>query len=272
MFNDLIIKPMINALIFLYSLLGAGPQTFGIAIIIFTILVKLITLPLTYKQMKSSLVTQELQQSKRFKKMQEKYKNDKQKLSEEQMKMFREAGVNPLSGCLPLLIQFPVIIGLYQSIMRTMSATPIQLLNLSEMIYTKILHVNPSLLIPLNNKFLWMNIGQPERLNLPFLAGVPLLEVFAQPGNGLPVLAILVAFTTFLQTKITTPTTSDSQGAGMAQMMGIYMPLLLGYFAYNFASGLALYFVASNLLGIVQGLAIRRLREKEAGKPKIKVN
>ena len=272
MFNDFIIKPMINALIFLYSLLGAAPQTFGLAIIIFTILVKLITLPLTYKQMKSSLVMQELQQSKRYKKMQEKYKNDRQKLSEEQMKLFQEAGVSPLSGCLPLLIQFPIIIGLYQSIMRTMAATPIQLLNLSELLYTKILNVTPSLLIPLNNKFLWMNIGQPERLNLPFLAGIPLLEVFAEPGNGLPLLAILVALTTWLQTKITAPTTSDSQGAGMTQMMGIYMPLLLGYFAYNFASGLALYFVASNALGIVQGLAIRRLREKEAGKPKIKVN
>lgn len=266
MFTEYIVRPMINALIFLYAILGAAPETFGLAIIIFTVLVRLITLPLTYRQMKSSLVTQELQQSKRFKKIQEKYKNDRQKLSEEQMKLFQEAGVNPLAGCLPLLIQFPIIIGLYQAIMRTMAASPIQLLNLSELIYTKILNVNPSLLIPLNSKFLWMNIGQPERLTLPFLSGVPLLEVFAEPGNGLPVLAILVALTTWLQTKITTPTTTDSQGAAMTQMMGIYMPLLLGYFAFNFASGLALYFVASNILGIIQGIAIRRLRESAVQK------
>jgi YidC/Oxa1 family membrane protein insertase len=94
-----------------------------------------------------------------------------------------------------------------------------------------------------------MNLGQPERLELSFIP-------FA-----IPVLTILVVISTYLQTKLTTPATADQQGAQMSQMMGLYMPLLLGYFAYTLASGLALYFVTSNLLGIVQGLIMRRVRE-----------
>jgi YidC/Oxa1 family membrane protein insertase len=87
-----------------------------------------------------------------------------------------------------------------------------------------------------------MNLGQPERLYLPFL-----------PGVGIPVLTILVVVTTFLQTKLSTPaSTTGGQGAQMNQMMTWYMPLLLGYFAFTLNAGLALYFVASNVLAIAQ--------------------
>ncbi|MCJ7569845.1 MAG: YidC/Oxa1 family membrane protein insertase, partial [Anaerolineales bacterium] len=83
MWNTIILEPMINALIFIYGFLG---QNFGWAIIVFTAVVRLITLPLTIQQMRSTMVMQEIQSSSRYKKMQEKYKKDKQKLSEEQMK------------------------------------------------------------------------------------------------------------------------------------------------------------------------------------------
>jgi YidC/Oxa1 family membrane protein insertase len=77
------------------------------------------------------------------------------------------------------------------------------------------------------------------------------------------VLAILVVISTYLQTKLTTAgATGDSQTAGMTQMMSLYMPLLLGYFAYSYAGGLALYFFASNLLGIVQGVLMRWARDR----------
>jgi YidC/Oxa1 family membrane protein insertase len=257
MFNTYIVAPMINALLKIYEILGAGPHTFGFAIIIFTALVRLLTLPLTYQQMRSSLVMQELQQSDRWKKIQKKYEKDRQKLAEEQMKLYQEAGTNPFSGCLGLLIQFPIIIGLYQSIIRTMASTPVQLLDLSKMIYSGI----SSSLIPLNSTFLWMNLGQPERWDLAFIPdSIPIL------GEGIPVLTILVVISTWFQTKLTTPTTQDSQAAGMTQMMTLYMPLLLGYFAYTLASGLALYFVASNLLGILQGVVMRSLRDRESSK------
>lgn len=245
MWNTFILEPMINALIYIYNLLGGN---FGLAILIFTALVRLITLPLTYQQMRGSLVMQEIQQSDKFKKMQEKYKDDRQQLAEKQMELYREFGYNPFSGCVPLVIQFPVIIGLYQAIIRTMAATPAQLFDLSKHIYDFI----PAGLIPLNSQFLWIaNLGQPERWRpewLPF-------EV--------PVLAILVVISTYLQTKLTTAgATGDSQTAGMTQMMSLYMPLLLGYFAYSYAGGLALYFFASNLLGIVQGVLMRWARDR----------
>jgi YidC/Oxa1 family membrane protein insertase len=255
MWNTIILQPAVNALIFIYDVLG---QNFGLAIIVFTALVRLLTLPLTYQQMRSSMVMADIQKSDRYKKMQEKYKNDKQKMSEEQMKLFREVGYNPFSGCLGLLVQFPIIIGLYQAVIRSLAATPAQLFDLSKFLYSSI----PANLIPLNTKFLWMaNLGQPERLPLLFLQGTS-LEFLV---NQIPVLTILVVISTYLQTKLTTPSSGDQQSAQMTQMMSLYMPLLLGYFAYTLASGLALYFVTSNLLGIVQGLVMRRVREANAG-------
>jgi YidC/Oxa1 family membrane protein insertase len=260
MWNTLILEPMINALLLIYQVLGTGPHMFGLAIIIFTILVRLLTLPFTYQSMRSTMVMQELQGSKKWKKMQEKYKDDRQKLAEEQMALYREAGYNPFSGCLPTLLQFPIIIGLYQAIIRTMAATPIQLLNLSDLIYP----FTSSSLIPLNSTFLWMNLGQPERFPIPGLTDLPFLAFL---GGGIPLLAIIVTITSYFQTKITTPMASEGQGAAMSQMMSIYMPLLIGYFAFSFASGLAVYFVVSNLLGILQGLIMRRLRERQSAPP-----
>jgi YidC/Oxa1 family membrane protein insertase len=245
MWNTIIVGPMINTLLFIYDALG---NNFGLAIILLTVLIRLITLPLTYQQMKSTMVMSEIQKSDRWQKMQKKYKDDRQKLAEEQMKLFREKGYNPASGCLPLLIQFPIIIGLYQSVIRTLGTTPVQLFDLSKLIYEFI----PVSLIPLQSDFLYMNLGQPERLPISFLP------------FDIPVLAILVVITSYLQTKLTTPASGDSQSAAMTQTMSIYMPLLIGYLAYTFASGVALYFVTSNLLGIIQGVIMRRARASEA--------
>ena len=255
MWDTLILNPMVNALLFIYNLLG--PQlglagAFGLAIILFTILIRLITLPLTVKQQQSTQRMQELQQDKRFLKLQEKHKGNRQKLQEEQMKLYRELGINPFSGCLPTLIQFPIIFGLYGAVIRALAHAPVQLLELSKHIYNSI----PSTIIPLDSHFLWMDLGQPERLPLSFLSGVPFL------AQGLPVLAIIVVITTYLQTKLTTPPSPGGQGAQMTQVMNVYMPLFLGYFAYSLASGLALYFLVSNLLGIAQAVVLKRIRSK----------
>ena len=84
MWNTVILEPMINSLLLIYQGLGAGPHMFGLAIILFTVLIRVITLPLTYQQMRSTMVMQELQESKKWKKIQQKHKDDRQKLSEEQ--------------------------------------------------------------------------------------------------------------------------------------------------------------------------------------------
>ncbi len=241
MWDALIITPFINALLFIYSLVG----NFGIAIILFTILIRLITHPLMASQIKGSKAMQTLQQDKRYIEIQTKYKDDKEKLAIEQQKLMKELGINPFASCLPTLIQFPIIIGLYQAIIQAMASTPLEMMTLTRHIYPGLLKV--SSLIPLNSQFLWMELGQPERLNIP---GIPF---------GIPVLAVVVALTTYLQSKLITPATSSSnpsdpnnQAAMMGKMMNLYMPFLMGYMALTLASGLAIYFFTSNLIGIGQ--------------------
>ncbi|RLD07112.1 MAG: hypothetical protein DRI56_07090 [Chloroflexota bacterium] len=229
---DLFISLMINILLYIYNLIG---QNFGWAIIIFTILTRVVLYPLTARQMKSSKGMQELQESKKWKDIQEKYKGDKEKLSQKQIEIYKEMGINPLGSCLPTLLQFPIIIGLYQAIIRTLAVTPLQLVNLSKHI------TDGANLIPINNHFLWMELSNPERL-----------QIF---GFGVPVLAIIVAITSYLQSKMITTTTGsggNDQSAQMNKMMQLYMPLFMGYLALTYASGLAVYFVASNLASIGQ--------------------
>jgi YidC/Oxa1 family membrane protein insertase len=234
LWNMIIIDPMLNTLLWIYGILG----NFGIAIIVFTILVRLITHPLTVQQLKSTSKMQEFQQSKEWQALQKKYKDNKQQLQQEQMKLYQEMGINPFSSCLPTLIQFPIIIGLYQSIMRALAAAPIPM----EALYSNLYSItNVSKLLPVNQNFLWMNLGQPERL---YLFGFSV---------GIPVLAILVLITTYMQSKLMTPVSQPGeQGAQMTQAMNLYMPLFMGYLALTFASGLALYFVTSNLVTIGQ--------------------
>ena len=235
----LIINPMLNTLLWIYSLLG----NFGLAIILFTIIVRLITHPLTVRQLKSAQAMQDMQKSKKWQDLQKKYKNDKQKLQQEQMKLYQEMGVNPLGSCLPTLIQFPIIIGLYQSIIRALAVTPMQMVALFYNIYP---FSSVSRLVPIDSQFLWMDLSQPER----FYIG----------GIGIPVLAIIVLITTYIQSRlISPPAQPGEQGAQMTQAMNLYMPLLMGYLALTFASGLALYFVTSNLVTIGQYALMGRL-------------
>jgi YidC/Oxa1 family membrane protein insertase len=186
--------------------------------------------------MKGAAAMQALQNDKDWQAIQKKYAKDKEKLAQEQMRVYREKGINPFSSCLPTLIQFPIIIALYQSIIRALASTPLDLLKLSRSISLP----NVSDLIPLNSNFLWMDLGRPESV-----------AIF---GFALPTLALVVAITTYIQAKLTMPTsaTPGDQSAAMSGMMSIYMPLLLGYFAITFASGLSVYFITSNILGIVQ--------------------
>jgi YidC/Oxa1 family membrane protein insertase len=260
MWETLVIQPFTNVLLLINSLVG----NFGISIILFTILIRLITHPLTVKQFKATQGMQQLQNDPRYKKMQEKYKDDKERLSQEQMKLYKELGINPLGSCLPTLIQFPLILGLYQSVVRAMAASPFELFRLEQSIYPGF--INPANVLPLQNRFLWMDLGQPERLT-----------IF---GIGIPVLTILVVISTYLQSKLIEPASGGSeQGAMMTKSMNIYMPLLMGFMAYSLASGLALYFLASNLIGIAQYSILGRanwskilpfIKNKEGSQPQDK--
>ena len=238
MWNTFILYPMVNILIWIYNFLL---HNFGLAIVIFTVLIRLLTYPLTAQQLKSQKKMTELQGSKKWQDIQKKYKDDKEKLAQEQMKIYQEMGINPLGSCLPLVIQFPIMIGLYQAISLAMASAPIQLLNLSRSLYS---FIPASQLIPLNSKFLWMNLGLPE-------ISSPNALVIA--GFAVPIMTIIVVVTTYLQSKLMTPPANPGdQGAQMSKMMSLYMPILMGWIAYSLSSGLALYFIISNVLGVAQ--------------------
>lgn len=248
---DFIVIPFTNALLYIYQLLG---NNFGLAIIIFTITIKLLTYPINKQQMDSAKAMQELQNDKKWQKIQKKYKNDKEKLAQEQMKIYQEKGVNPLGSCLPTLLQFPIIIGLYWSISRALAATPKQLLELANDLTLS----NVSNLLPLNSTFLWIkDLSQPERLILDIIPStLPII------GAGIPVLAIIVFISSYYQSKMMSPTSTNPNdpSASMGKAMGIYIPVLMGWLSYSFSAGLALYFVTSNLATIIQYVLMGRIK------------
>ena len=231
--ND-VIAILINVMIFIYSLVG---QNFGVALILFTILIRLVTWPLNAQQMKGAAAMQELQNDKDWQAIQKKYAKDKEKLAQEQMRVYREKGINPFGSCLPTLIQFPILFALIPSITFAIGSTPLSILKLSRSVYS---FQDVAALVPLNSKFLWMDLGLPER-TLLF-------------GLSIPILALIVALTTYVQTKLTMPpsTNPNDQAAATGKMMGIYMPIMLFFFSLNYASGLAVYFIISNVLSIIQ--------------------
>jgi YidC/Oxa1 family membrane protein insertase len=235
---DFILNPFVTLLTFLYSIFA---NNMVLAIVVFTIIVRLLTYPLTAQQMRSSQAMQKLQPE--LKKLQEKYKGEREKMSQEQMRLYREYGVNPLGGCLPLLIQFPIFIALYQAIIHALAATPMQLLDLSG----RLLIPGLDQYIPLKNTWLGMNLTQP-----PTIVGADLGSII-----GI-VLVGLVVVTTWLQFKVTMPASPPSddgkpnQAQAMSQSMGTIMPLMYGFFALSFSVGISIYFIVSNVVGIVQ--------------------
>jgi len=229
-----VINFIVNILIFIYR--GVG-ENFGIAIILLTILIRLITWPLNAQQMKGAKAMQDLQTDKDWLAMQKKYAKDREKLAQEQMRLYREKGINPFGSCLPTLIQFPILFALIPSITYAIGSTPLSILKLSNSLYS---FQDVAALVPLNSKFLWMDLGLPERTLIL--------------GLSIPVLALTVALTTYVQTKLTMPAAANpnDQSAATSKMMSIYMPVMLYFFSVNYASGLSVYFVASNILSIVQ--------------------
>lgn len=233
MWNTIIVQPLTNLLVLITMLV----KNFGIAIILFTIIIKLVTHPLTAAQVKSTHAMQKLQGDPRYKKLAEKYKGDKQMLAQEQMKLQKELGVSPFGSCLPTLIQLPIIFGLYQAIMKAMASTPFEIKALKDLLYP---FINPANVLPINNRFLWMDLGQPERLNV---FGIPI-----------PVLAIIVVISQYLLSKVMEAPSAgqDDQAASMTKSMGMMMPLMMGWMAFQFSAGLALYFVVTNIITTVQ--------------------
>jgi YidC/Oxa1 family membrane protein insertase len=220
-FDFLVVNPMSNVLLLIYDALF---HNYVLAILVLTIIIRLITLPLTLKQQISSMKMAAMQPQ--IKAIQEKYKNEPQKLSEE----MRKVGFSPLSGCLPLLIQFPILIGLYNAIRNTLSVSPVSLLELGKHIYSFL--PNLSSLVPVDATFLGLfNLGQPDHTYI---------------------IPIVVVATTYFSTKLTTPPSTDPQTKQTNQMMSMMMPVMFGFFMLSTPTGLGMYWIVSNLIGIGQ--------------------
>jgi YidC/Oxa1 family membrane protein insertase len=219
--NLIIGNPVLNVLIALSHLLSGS---FGLAIVALTIIVRLISWPLTRRQLLSSKALQDMQP--KIQELQKKYGKNKQKLQQETMKLYKEAGVNPL-GCLwPMLVQFPIWIALYQAIIRALATTPENLLDLAHRLYSWDI-VNQA--IPLNSHFLWLNLG----------------------SSGDFILAIIVGGTMWVQQKMTQAPAVDPAQQSTSRMMTLMMPLMFGFITLLVPSGLALYWAASNIIGII---------------------
>jgi len=220
--NVAILDPVLNGLI---ALSQVCYNNFGLAIIVLTIAVRIVLMPLTFKQTQSTKAMQAMQP--KLQELQKKYARNQQKMQQEMMRLYKEAGINPLGCMWPMLIQMPIWIALYQSIMQALAATPENLLILSQHLYS------------------WDIVGQAIPLNEDFL-GLKL----SQPDPTL-ILAILVGLSMWMQQKMVTAPSTDPKQAQMASMTTMMMPMMFAFFTLSFPSGLALYWVVSNIIGIV---------------------
>jgi YidC/Oxa1 family membrane protein insertase len=219
-FDVVLLQPMLN---FLVLLSGVFFGSFGLSIVVLTVIVRVVTLPLTLRQLRSSRTMQELQP--RLKELQKKYAKDKERLNQETMKLYKELGVNPLGCAFPMLIQFPIWIALYQAIIQGLGYAPENLLGLSKQLYS-VSAIQGQ--VPLNSYFLGLDLG-----------------------SGNIVMAILVAASMWFLQKMSQTPTVDPQQQTMSRVMIWLMPLMFGFFALSFPSGLSLYWILSNLISIV---------------------
>jgi len=216
-FWGVIAIPFLRLLKLLYKI----APNYGVAIILLTLLVRLLTLPMSIKGQRSMMKMQRLQPQ--VERIRERYKNEQEKLHHEMMELYKRNHVNPLGGCLPMLIQFPVFIGLYEALLNAVELR--------------------------NAPFIgWIrDLAAPDYLPIPGLT-VPFTDL-----HGIPVLVILMALTAFVQQWISPRNPDPSQ-----QKMMMYMPVFFSVIFISLPAGLSLYYFFSNLLGVVQQFILNR--------------
>ena len=216
------IQALVDFVVHILNAIYGVVGNYGIAIIIVTVLMRIIIFPLTLKQEKSMKKMRELQPE--LEKIKEKYKDNPQEYQQKTAELYRESGVNPLGGCLPLLIQMPVFVALYWAFSGNA--------------------------IPADAKFLWFTLKQPDRL---FMIGN-----FA--FNLLPILNVGV---TYIQQKIMTSATSGQESNQQMQTMLYMMPLMMLFIFYKMPSGVTLYYLVSGALSLVQQYFILKGRSDD---------
>jgi YidC/Oxa1 family membrane protein insertase len=212
-------KPLLVVLTWFYSF----THNYGVAIILLTVIIKIIFWPLTHKSYTSMQKMKKIQP--KIAQIREKFKDDKEKLNQELMQVYKTYKVNPMGGCLPMALQIPVFFALYRML-------------------------NAAVALRHQPFILWVHdLTAPDRLNLGFSVNLP----FIGELNGIPVLTILMGVSMFLQQKMT-----PSSGDPRQEKIMLIMPVMFTFFFLNFPAGLVLYWFVNNILSIAQQYWINR--------------
>lgn len=257
-FNTLFLAPIINIMVlFIHAFNAIGiPGSLGLSIIALTAVIKLLIWPFMTAQLRSSRKMMDLKPH--LDKLKEKHKGDKQKFSQAQIALFKEHGVNPAAGCLPALIQMPVFIALYQVIFAFFDTTS-GLNRINDLTYSFV----PDLAQMPSPQFLGIDLSHKP-------------SDFGQYGWALLLIPVVTATLQFVQSKMMTPPPvkkypSDSavekkekenkgdMASAMQSQMLYLLPLMIGFFAYGFPAGLALYWNTFTIFGIIQQYKIAGL-------------
>ncbi len=242
---DFIAYPMGWLMRFIYNIVAPIDtkylSAYAVSIILATIVVKLLMLPLTLKQTKSMKAMQEM--APRIKELQDKYGKDPQTLQRKQMELYKEANYNPMSGCLPMLIQLPLIMAFFYVIRNPL-------------VY--VFSGNEALFSEMGKSFLWINdlsFSASHVFESGVINGFDMGFSIPFVGRALPILAGISAYTTYLTSKMT----SSNQAAAMSEqqkstqnMMTMMMPIMIFVMSLSFPSGLVLYWVVGNIFQLVQ--------------------
>lgn len=221
----IIAKPIGYLLMGIYKLVG----NYGLSLIILTFLVKLVLYPLYAKQIKSSAGMAEM--SEKAQDIQRRYANDREKMNEEMQKLYAETGFNPMSGCLPMLIQFPIIMGLFALLRNPIKYMP----------------ANATMMFANHESFLWIkDLAQPDMWILPIAAGV----------------ATFFAFSMNSAMTMQQPGASAGQAKAMNAIMKYFFPLSILWLARSYPAGLAIYWAGGQFMQIFFNLRMNKVREK----------
>src|SRR3990167_2990492 len=228
-FKSILIYPLLNLLVFFYNFI----PDIGVVIILLTVLVRLLLLPSFHKGLRHQKELQELQP--KMNEIKEKYKDDKERQAKALMELYSVHKVNPLNSCLPLLVQLPILIALYQVFIQSLNGAEL------EGIYSF--------------------ISRPEKIDPMFLNFINLKD----RNVWMPAIAAILQY---FQSKLTLPKASGggTMGKKMA-MQTLYMfPVLTFFIGLQFPAGLTLYWIVTTLFGIGQQYYILRKEAKEIGR------
>ncbi len=228
LYNGIIARPFYNGLVFLIKTLPFFDA--GVIVVIFTVIIKLILLPLSIKASRAQLQMRGIEKD--LNAIKEKYKDNKEEQSRKTIDYYKEKGINPFASFLILIIQLPIIIGLYQVFRK--SGLPI---------------INSALLYPF--------VSAPHIVNMIFLG-------FINIADKSLLLAVIAGVSAYFQFSIATPP-SEGQGdmaKAMAVQMKYFFPILVVFISYSISASVALYWITSNIFAILQELYIRKKYHK----------